>query len=252
MKILKYKKIKNKYKVYFDNDSSIDLYENTILNNNLLLKKDISESDLDKIKKDNEKEEIYERSLKYINIKMRSKEEIKKYLSKYKYNNSSIEYVIKKLENSKIINDELYIKAYIYDKINLSNDGPNKIKYYLLSEKMDENLINNYIDEIDEEVVKNKLNRLIDKKIKSIKNCSGNVLKQKITMYFINLGYSKEMIEEVLSNKDVDNNEEGVKLYNKLYNKYSKKYQGFELENLLRQKMYQKGFDLSEIKKNID
>ncbi len=51
MKILKYKKIKNKYKVYFDNDSSIDLYENTILNNNLLLKKDISESDLDKIKK---------------------------------------------------------------------------------------------------------------------------------------------------------------------------------------------------------
>lgn len=252
MKILKYKKIKNKYKVYFDNDSSIDLYENTILNNNLLLKKDISESDLDKIKKDNEKEEIYERSLKYINIKMRSKEEIKKYLSKYKYNNSSIEYVIKKLENSKIINDELYIKAYIYDKINLSNDGPNKIKYYLLSEKMDENLINNYIDEIDEEVVKNKLNRLIDKKIKSIKNCSGNVLKQKITMYFINLGYSKEMIEEVLSNKDVDNNEEGVKLYNKLYNKYSKKYQGYELENFLRQKMYQKGFDLSEIKKNID
>ena len=252
MKILKYKKIKNKYKVYFDNDSSIDLYENTILNNNLLLKKDISESDLDKIKKDNEKEEIYQRSLKYINIKMRSKEEIKKYLSKYKYNNSSIEYVIKKLENNKIINDELYIKAYIYDKINLSNDGPNKIKYYLLSEKMDENLINNYIDEIDEEVVKNKLNRLIDKKIKSIKNCSGNVLKQKITMYFINLGYSKEMIEEVLSNKDVDNNEEGVKLYNKLYNKYSKKYQGYELENLLRQKMYQKGFDLSEIKKNID
>lgn len=252
MKILKYKKIKNKYKVYFDNDSSIDLYENTILNNNLLLKKDISESDLDKIKKDNEKEEIYERSLKYINIKMRSKEEIKKYLSKYKYNNSSIEYVIKKLENSKIINDELYIKAYIYDKINLSNDGPNKIKYYLLSEKMDENLINNYIDEIDEEVVKNKLNRLIDKKIKSIKNCSGNVLKQKITMYFINLGYSKEMIEEVLSNKNVDNSEEGVKLYNKLYNKYSKKYQGYELENLLRQKMYQKGFDLSEIKKNID
>lgn len=252
MKILKYKKIKNKYKVYFDNDSSIDLYENTILNNNLLLKKDISESDLDKIKKDNEKEEIYERSLKYINIKMRSKEEIKKYLSKYKYNNSSIEYVIKKLENSKIINDELYIKAYIYDKINLSNDGPNKIKHYLLSEKMDENLINNYIDEIDEEVVKNKLNRLVDKKIKTIKNCSGNVLKQKITMYFINLGYSKEMIEEVLSNKDVDNNEEGVKLYNKLYNKYSKKYQGYELENLLRQKMYQKGFDLSEIKKNID
>lgn len=252
MKILKYKKIKNKYKVYFDNDSSIDLYENTILNNNLLLKKDISESDLDKIKKDNEKEEIYERSLKYINIKMRSKEEIKKYLSKYKYNKSSIEYVIKKLENSKIINDELYIKAYIYDKINLSNDGPNKIKYYLLSEKMDENLINNYIDEIDEEVVKNKLNRLVDKKIKTIKNCSGNVLKQKITMYFINLGYSKEMIEEVLSNKNVDNNEEGVKLYNKLYNKYSKKYQGYELENLLRQKMFQKGFDLSEIKKNID
>ena len=36
------------------------------------------------------------------------------------------------------------------------------------------------------------------------------------------------------------------------YNKYSKKYNDYELENIIRTKLYQKGYDLNEIKKNID
>ena len=30
------------------------------------------------------------------------------------------------------------------------------------------------------------------------------------------------------------------------------KYDNYELENILRNKLYQKGYDLNEIKKNID
>ena len=125
-----------------------------------------------------------------------------------------------------------------------------KINDNLLKLGISEEIINKNIT-VDNKVIYDKLNHLIDKKIKTSKGYSGNILKQRLTMYFINLGYSKDMIEEILSTKNIDNSEEGVKLYNKLYNKYSKKYQGYELENLLRQKMYQKGFDLSEIKKKI-
>lgn len=248
MKITKYKKIKNKYKVYIDNDE-IDLYENIILKYNLLLKKEITEIELKNIKNDNEKEEIYEKALSYINIKMRSKKEIKKYLQKKNYSEEDISNTINKLEKSGFLNDEQYTKSFIMDKINLSNDGPNKIKYLLINEGIDEDLINKYIDELDKEEIQKKLNRLIDKKISTIKNCSGNVLKYKITSYFINLGYDKYMIEDILSYKKTNNN--GEKEYYKLYNKYSKKYEGEKLESIIRQKLYQKGFDLNEIKENI-
>ena len=43
MKILKFKKVsKNKYKIFLDNDSNITLYEDVIINNNLLIKKEVS------------------------------------------------------------------------------------------------------------------------------------------------------------------------------------------------------------------
>ena len=116
---------------------------------------------------------------------------------------------------------------------------------------MDEQLIKKYIDQIDEKQIEDKLNRLMDKKIKSIKNCSGFILKQKIVSYFYNLGYSREMIDKIISTKNVTNSLNGEREYKKIYDKYSKKYEGYELESIIRQKLYSKGFDYDEIKKNI-
>jgi len=248
MKVLKYKKIKNKYKVYFDNNLTIDLYEDTILKYNLLLKKDIDDKTLDDMIAFNNKEEIYFNTLKYINIKIRSKEEIYKYLEKKNYDIKDINEIISRLEKENIINDEVYIRSYIHDRFNLSSEGPLKIKYSL--NNMDNNLVEKYISEISEEDIINKLDKLVDKKIKSIKNYSGNVLKMKILNYFSNLGYSKEDVEKVLSTKNIKN-DNGIKEYNKLYNKYSKKYEGYELEKIIASKLYSKGYDINEIKKDI-
>ena len=249
MKIVKYKKIRNKYRVYLDNEETIDLYENIILKYDLLIKKEIK--DIKSIKKDNYKEEVYELSLNYINKKMRTTKEIKSYLLKKDFSKDIIEETINKLKKLNLLNDELYIRSYINDKLNLSNDGPYKISNYLIHNDMDESLVFKYIDNIDKKYLKEKLENLVEKKSKTIKNCSGNVKKFKIINYFINLGYDKYMIEDVISNMDF-NTDNGEKEYNKLYNKYSKKYTGYELENIIRQKLFQKGFDYNEIKKSID
>lgn len=251
MKIIKYKKIRNKYRVYFDNDKTVDLYEKIIINNELLLKKEITEADLKKIMDDNYKESIFDTSIHYIEIKMRSKEEVISYLMKKGYEKIDIDNTISKLEKLNILNDSLYVKSFIIDKINLSNDGPNKIKNSLLNKNIKEDIIDKYMNEIDNSIIFNKLDKLIDKKIKVTKNVSGNPLKYKLLTYFINQGYNKEMIEEILNKKNLKN-DNGYKEYVKLYNKYSKKYEGYELENIIRQKLYLKGYDLSEIKKNID
>ena len=250
MKIIKYTKLSSgKYKLQLEDNNSLILYEDIILNNNLLLTKEID--DLNKIKQDNDEYKIYELAKKYINRKYVSKKELYKYLMNKKYESKLINKVIKDLEEKNILNEKNYVKAYINDKINFTNDGPNKIKKDLLKNGIDEELIDNNM-EIDFNIVYDKLNKLIDKKILSIKNYSGNVLKQKLIMYFINLGYDRRMIEEILLNKNLINNDDGIKEYNKLYNKYKNKYNFFELENILRQKLYLKGFSYDEIKKSMD
>ena len=249
MNIIKYERLKNgKYKVYLDNEDTITLYEDVILNNNLLISKHIS--DLDKLLSENNEYEAYNKAIKYIGVKMRSKKEIKAYLSKY-YEDDIINEILDKLVQNGLINDSKYVYAYYLDKIDLSNDGPNKIKDNLLKLGINEEVINNNIT-VDNKLIYDKLNHLIDKKIKTSKGYSGNILKQRLISYFINQGYDIDMINEIINTKNLTNIEEGIKEYNKLLNKYKNKYDDYKLDVFIRSKLYAKGFDLDEIKRNID
>ena len=71
MKIVKYKKLNgNKYQVILEDNSKINLYEDVILEEELLLKKEID--DLESILNANLKYGIYEEALHYISFKLRS------------------------------------------------------------------------------------------------------------------------------------------------------------------------------------
>ena len=83
MKIIKYEKKKNgKYKILLDDNQSIVTYEDVILKNNVLFKKELKEDIYNNIINDNKYEEAYIRCVKYIGIRFRSKYEIELYLQK--------------------------------------------------------------------------------------------------------------------------------------------------------------------------
>ena len=157
------------------------------------------------------------------------------------------EELINKLKSSNLINDELYAKAYIHDRISFSNDGINKIKKELVNQEIDEDIIENELNKIDRKDQKEKLEKLIIKKLNTNTKYSDKIMKQKITNYFINLGYDKEEINEILNREQIDNNEIIKKEYNKLINKYKTKYEEEKLKYIIKQKLYQKGFNIEEI-----
>ena len=55
------------------------------------------------------------------------------------------------------------------------------------------------------------------------------------------------MILSLINNYDFNNTSNAKKIYDTLYKKYSSKYEGYELDMIIKQKMYQKGYDISEI-----
>ena len=73
------------------------------------------------------------------------------------------------------------------------------------------------------------------------------MLKQKLINYFMNLGYEKNDIVDIIENNQTQNNEIIKKEYNKIYNKLKNKYEGEELKRNIKQKLYQKGFSIDEI-----
>lgn len=247
MEIIKYKKINGgRYKILFDNNEIV-LYEDVIIKNSLLSKKNINIDLLEKLLKDNEYYEVYNIAIKYIEIKMRSKRELINYLEKKNFDGNIINRVIEELEKINLINDNSYMKAYINDKVNLSNVGPLKIKEELLKEKIDEENIYEYLKEFDNKVWISKINKIIEKKIKLNKNKSNLYLKKTLYNNLLLLGYPNELINECINSIKVDNTDILKKEYNKLYKKLSKKYNDEKLEYIIKNELYKKGFDYDSI-----
>lgn len=247
MKINKFKKIgSNKYKIYFDNESLI-VYEDVILKYNLLYKKDIDNDLLIEINKENYKSSIYDVSIKYISVRMRSKKELEEYLKKKKYDQKDIEETIKRLQSQDLLNDEKFAKSYINDKLYLTNYGLTKIKNDLLKLGIEEYIIDVIVNNIDLQVINDKLSKIIDKELKINSKLPTNKLNNKIINRCINLGYNYEDILNILNDKNIEGNSNIEYDYKKIYEKYKNKYDEYKLNAVIKSKLYQKGYTIDEI-----
>lgn len=129
---MKYRKLKNgKYKII---DMNIITYEEVVMK---YFNQNVS---METILKENEFYDEYYKCIRLIEKKLRSIKEIKKIT-----NND----VLNRLINNGYLDDLRYTKAFIHDKYLLSNDGPLKIKYKLISNDIDELVIDEILNEYD-------------------------------------------------------------------------------------------------------
>ena len=155
-------------------------------------------------------------------------------------NDEIINETINKLEKLNLLNSKSYIQAFVNDKINLSSDGPYKIKKSLLEFDFNEEDIDNYLNTIDENIWLEKLKKIANKKKSIMKSKSYYMFVSKMKNDLYNLGYDKYMIENVLSNIEYDSN-----ALSKDLEKANKKFKGDKtkiINSLLR-----KGYSYEEI-----
>ena len=200
MKIVKYTRLASgKYKVLFDNKKELILYESVIIDTNLLYKKEITSEEYNNLVSLNNYQDIYNKVIKYIGIRLRSKKEITDYLKKMDLSTEVVDDILNKLITNKYIDDERFSQAYIKDKYNFSNNGPYKIINELVKLGIDKDIAYTYTFDIitnEEE----KINKLINKYVKSDKKHDWYYLRNKIYNNLINLGYSKEIVINILNN----------------------------------------------------
>lgn len=247
MQIKNIKKKGSEYLIVLD-DETLKVNEEVLINNNILYNKKLSNKDIKKIKEETLYYESYSKALKMINRKMRSEKEIRKSLKDV--SKKDIDKIIDKLKEINLLNDEVYAESYVNDKVNLSLDGPYKIKKELELNDIESEYINKALEKFTQDLIDEKLKKLISKKLKVNKD-TDYIFKQKISLYLSNLGYSKEDINSHLENVKIDNGNLEKEM-EKIYTKFKTKYEGYVLKNKLRQKLYSKGFTSEEINNFIE
>lgn len=244
MHINKFKKVgKNKYKIFLDT-TELTIYEDIILKYDLLLKKDISIEDIDKLIDENSYYDAYNMALNYIEVKLRNRKEIIEYLKKKDFSSKCIDYSLEQLDKLNLLDDKRYTEAFVNDKILLSNDGPFKIRKQLVDAEIDEEVIDNYLSSINEEVWKSKLEKLVNKKKSIMKSKSYYMFITKMKNDLYNMGYDKYMIEELLFNIEYSSD-----ALSKDFEKANRKFSGDK--NKIISSLLRKGYNYDEINNNF-
>lgn len=201
MKIEKYELTKkNIYNVYLSNGEVLELNGKVITDNELLIKKDIDNELYDKLKRDNTICILVDTSVKYIDRRLRSINELRDYLKNKEEDTIIIEEVIDKMIDYKYLDDDRFTKAFIKDKLIFTNWGDYKIKNELKRLGVNEEIIYNNMTSIGDNIYYERINKIIDKDISTNKKYSGIKLKNKIYNHLLTLGYSKEKVISIINN----------------------------------------------------
>ena len=242
--ITKVEKKGKKYQVYTtDSEEILLLTEDAIVNNRIIKGNSYSKDEFKKIKKSVDEVNIFDSILKFIDFKMRTEKEVREKLLTKTTEEKIINNIIKRLKELNFIDDERYTKIYIEQEIR-KNSGPKLIKYNLISKGINEELIDKYLNNLDENsqremalnIGKNTLKSLAGEPI----NKQKEALYNKLTMK----GYNTNIINYVMNNieyQDVD--------YDKLKALYEKIKEKENDKNKIIQKLLSKGYEYSDIKK---
>ncbi len=246
MNIKKYQKLKNgKYQLTLEDGSIITTYEDIILKLELLITKKVDESDLERINTENKKYDAYFTALKYLNVRVRSKKEIITYLKSKDFDNENINDTIVILEKQGYINDDNFAKSFLNNKLITTANGPYKIKRELIDKGISNDIISNTLVLYTNDIQKEKIEKQVNRMIKSNRNKGNNLLKRKIYNELVKNGFDKTLIKDIVDNLNLSSDEELLKKeYDKLYKRLCRKYSGDELEYKIKQKLYQKGFEV--------
>lgn len=93
----------------------------------------------------------YDRALKYLSYRSRSRKEIADYLAKREFSDQAIGAVLDKLQDYKFIDDEVFAQRWVKNRIGGKPVGKRWIANELKNKGIDQQLIDKALDEVGEE-----------------------------------------------------------------------------------------------------
>lgn len=111
--------------------------------------------------------------------------------------------IIARLVKERYIDDERFSRAFVKDKIRYNKWGRRKVQQALWMKRIDDEIQQRVLDEIDEKEYLDVLRPLLKQKRKSIKANSDYELNQKLVRFALGRGFTFDLIRQCL---DVDDN----------------------------------------------
>ena len=128
-------------------------------------------------------------------------QEMREKMKRWEMTGDAQQRVIDRLTKECYIDDERYARAYVKDKILYNKWGRRKIQQGLWQKRIDDDIQQRVLDDIDDEAYLTVLRPLLKQKRKSTKAQSDYELNQKLVRFALSRGFTFDIIRQCL---DVD------------------------------------------------
>lgn len=110
--------------------------------------------------------------------------------------------VMERLVKERYVDDERYARAFVKDKVRYNKWGRRKVEQALWQKRIDEDIRQQVLDEVDEEEYLAVLRPLLKQKRKSTKAQSDYELNQKLMRFAIGRGFTFDIIRQCIDVED--------------------------------------------------
>lgn len=245
------KKNKERFNVFVNGEFELGIDQATYVFFNLSKGMEVTNQFLQEIKDYDQYRQALNQAIVYLSHKKRTKYEIEKYLLDKDYTLELANQVIDYCESNKYINHEDYVESLKNTILKTTDKGPDHFERVAKEKGIESNLIVSYKEKFEQEMSEDRIPN-IAKKIMSKKKQPPNRLKQTIVHTLQQRGYSFSLIQEHMTNLNIEPTSDDVenilmKDLERVYNKYQKKYNGYELRTHVVQALMRKGYTFDMI-----
>ena len=143
--------------------------------------------------------EVYSKMAQLCSRSEQCSADIRKKMVAYEIMDELVDEIIIKLKEEKFLDDERFVKAYVSDKFRLNKWGKIKMRYYLKTKGLNDDLIEIGLNEINEEQYKKALISTLKEKAKKIKSDNKFEKMGQIIRFAQSRGFEPEIIHRYLA-----------------------------------------------------
>lgn len=249
------KKNKERLNLFINHAFEMGIDQATYIYFNLRKDMEVSKSLLQEIYDYDQYRQALNQAIIYLSHKKRTELEVEQYLYDKDYSTNLTENVIQYCKDNQYINHLDYIESLKNTILNTTDKGPEHFERVAKEKGIEINLIMEYKERFKKEMSEDRIFKIADKIMKKKKQ-PPNKLKQTIANTLQQRGYDFTTINENLNELNIE--PESVDVENilmndleKVYNKYQKKYNGYELKSHVIQALARKGYTFDMINEKL-
>jgi regulatory protein len=151
----------DRYSIYIDGKYSFSLSEADLASTGLHKDQELDEKELEDLLNESQKGKAYDRCLRYITIRPRSQWEVEDYLKRKEYSPDVIATVLQKLLKLELVNDHKFAEQWVGWR---SQRSKRQLYAELLKKRVDKEIINSVLQNINESDELEQIKELVARK----------------------------------------------------------------------------------------